>query len=126
MYPKIFTHRDDPRSQVVIANAEQEAQLPVEYLPPVAAGRVVSAADRTADLMLTDEYAALAAEREKLEQDRRELEDQRAALTAGYKNAMAELDVERAAMAADQAKAAPKDTETEAAPAKRGRPAKEA
>jgi hypothetical protein len=121
-YPKIFTHRNDHKSQVVIANAEQEAQLPPEYLPPVVgvSGQTVSGENRLTDAMLAPEYDALLAEREKLENDRAEfanlvaaaqkdaaqqhqqLADDRAALTAGYKDSMAKLEADRAKLDEDQ------------------------
>jgi hypothetical protein len=134
MYPKIFTHRNDHKSQVVIANAEQEAQLPDEYLPVVAvAGQAVSNADHAANAMLSPEYDALMEAREQLEQDRTDLanarahlEKDRAELTAGYKASVAKLDEERAAFEALR-HAAPVDIEAPAAaaPAKRTRAAKE-
>lgn len=115
MYPKTFTHRADPRSSVVVMNADQEAQLPAEYLPPVtgASGQTISGADHAANVMLSPEYDLLLAEREKLEQDRatfaelvaaaqkdhaadvQALADERAKLTAGYKESMAQLEADR-------------------------------
>lgn len=121
-YPKIFTHRNDHKSQVVIANAEQEAQLPPEYLPEVvgAGGQTISGADHAANVMLSPEYDALLAEREKLEADRatfaqlvadaqrdatkqmQDLTDERAKLTAGYKESMAQLEADRTALAVER------------------------
>lgn len=141
-YPKTFTHRDDHMSSVVVMNAEQEAQLPVEYLPAVTgeAGQTVSAADNAADVMLSPEYAAVLADREKIEQertalaeDRAQLEKQRAELTAGYKGAMDALEADRATLNAEiegfaktKAGEQPADEpESDAStPAKRGRPSK--
>jgi hypothetical protein len=121
-YPKTFTHRDDHMSSVVVMNADQESQLPVEYLPASTgeSGQTISGADKVADLMLSPEYAALLADREKLEQDRKEfaelvanaqreaaeqaqkLADDRAELTAGYKGAMDALNADRAKLEEDQ------------------------
>jgi hypothetical protein len=121
-YPKIFTHRNDHKSQVVIANAEQEAELPPEYLPPVVgvAGQTMTGENRLTEAMLSPEYDALLAEREKLEKDRAEfadlvaaaqkdaaqqhqqLADDRASLTAGYKESMAKLEADRAKLDEDQ------------------------
>lgn len=120
MYPKIFTHRHDSRQQVVIANAEQEAQLPAEFLPLSGA---TGTADSSAEVLLSTEYAALKAEREQLEADKAAMEADRATLTAGYKQAMADLEAEREQLAKDRAafeseKAAPAADE---APAKKGK-----
>jgi septal ring factor EnvC (AmiA/AmiB activator) len=149
-YPKIFTHRNDHKSQVVIANAEQEAQLPPEYLPEVvgAGGQTISGADHAANVMLSPEYDALLADREKLEQDRatfaqlvadaqrdasqqmQDLADERAKLTAGYKESMAQLEADRATLNADRQELEdqrqPADTGTtdQAAPAPAAGPAK--
>jgi len=128
-YPKIFTHRNDHKSQVVIANAEQEAELPPEYLPPVVgvAGQTMTGENRLTEAMLSPEYAALLADREKLEQDRTtfaglvadaqrdaaqqmaDLESGRAALqeerdelTAGYKASMQKFEADRAKLDEDQ------------------------
>lgn len=128
-YPKIFTHRNDHKSQVVIANAEQEAQLPAEYLPEVTgvSGQTISGADHAANVMLSPEYDALLAEREKLEKDRAEfaglvaaaqkdaaaqhqelaegrakLQADRDELTAGYKASMEKLEADRAKLDEDQ------------------------
>lgn len=91
MYPKIAINRNDNRQQVVVANAEQEAQLPDEFRPlhdaPGASGI---------------EYAELKAARAQLEADRLALEEDRAALTAGYQESMAELDADRAALKAER------------------------
>lgn len=154
-YPKVFTHRNDSKSQVVIANAEQEAELPPEYLPPVVivTGQTISGADHAANVMLSPEYDVLLAEREKLEADRLAVAEERAALekhradlTAGYKESVAQLDADRAALVEsqrqfDEEKAgaqpetapaedasgdagAPASTEAPAAPARRVRTAK--
>lgn len=128
-YPKIFTHRNDHNSKVVIANAEQEAQLPADYLPPVTlgdTGQTMSGADAATKAMLSPEYDALLADREQLEKDRTafaelvanaqqdaakqmadlqqariELEDQRDKLTEGYKASMAQLEADRATLGAE-------------------------
>lgn len=135
-YPKIFTHRNDHKSQVVIANAEQEAQLPPEYLPEVVgvSGQTISAADNAA-VVLSPDHEALLAEREKLEQDRatfaqlvadaqkdhadqqQALADERAKLTAGYKESMAQLEADRVAWEASKyAQASEGTTDTASAP----------
>lgn len=161
-YPKTFTHRNDHHSVVVVANAEQEAQLPDDYRPAVtgASGQTVDAADHATDVMLTPEYAQLMADREALEQARAEfaeheartrkeledgaqaLADDRAKLTAGYRESVAQLEADRAAWEAskhdqapegtgDTASAAPAtpaaaaDAPAATAPAKRVRTAKE-
>jgi hypothetical protein len=113
MYPKIFTNRHDSRQQVVIANAEQEAELPAEFLPPSGA---TGTADNSTDVLLSTEYAALKADREQLEADR-------VALTVGYKEAMAQLEADREQLEKDRAafeaeKAAPA---ADGAPAKKGK-----
>jgi hypothetical protein len=100
MYPKIFTHRHDSRQQVVIANAEQEAQLPAEFLPPSGAA---GTADNSTDALLSSEYASLKAEREQLDADKAALEADRATLTAGYKQAMADLEADREQLAKERA-----------------------
>lgn len=120
-YPKTFTHRDDHMSSVVVMNAEQESQLPVEYLPARTgvAGQTVSAADHAADVMLSPEYGALMAVREKLEHDRKEFAElvanaqreaaeqaqklaaDRKELTDGYKGAMEALAADRATLTAE-------------------------
>lgn len=127
-YPKIFTNRFDHKSQVVIANAEQEAQLPPEYLP-----QSVGVSIQPASSAGTDE--SLLSEREKLEQDRATfaqlvadaqrdasqqiqeladdraaLEKQRAELTEGYKASMAKLEADRAEWEASKHAQAPEGT----------------
>ena len=111
MYPKVCTHRNDHTSQVVVANAEQEAALPDEFRPAVTgtSGQTLAAADHAADVMLSPEYAAVLADREKLEADRldlakarAELEKDRHELTEGYKGAMAKLEADRAKLDEDQ------------------------
>lgn len=128
-YPKIFTHRTDHNSKVVIANAEQEAQLPADYLPPVTlgdTGHTMSGADAATKAMLSPEYDALLADREQLEKDRTEfaeltavaqkdaanqmadleaarteLQAERDKLTEGYKASVAQLEADRATLAAE-------------------------
>lgn len=128
-YPKIFTHRTDHNSKVVIANAEQESQLPADYLPPVIlgdTGQTMSGADAATQAMLSPEYDALLAERENLETERtkfaelvnkaqqdaaaqaKELADGRAQLqvdrdklTEGYKASVAQLEADRATLTAE-------------------------
>ena len=111
MYPKVCTHRNDHTSQVVVANAEQEAALPDEYRAAVTgtSGQTLAAADHAADVMLSTEYSAMLAGREKLEADRlelaqarAELEKDRAELTAGYKGAMEKLEADRVKLDEDQ------------------------
>jgi hypothetical protein len=137
-YPKTFTHRDDHNSSVVVMNAEQESQLPAEFLPAVVVGglsgstALVSAGDLAADVMLTPEYAQLLADREKLEQDRAEfaehvantmrdltadrntLDADRARLVEGYTADKAKQDADRIAL--DNERAAFELTKTGAAP----------
>lgn len=111
MYPKICTHRNDHTSQVVVANAEQEAALPDEYRDAVTgtSGQTIAAADHAADVLLSTEYSAVLADREKLEadrlalaSDRAALEKDRADLTAGYKASMEKLEADRAKLDEDQ------------------------
>lgn len=72
-YPKSFTSRLNHQATVVVANAEQEAQLPDEFRPPVVRdGVVVTASDNAADVMLTPEYGQMLAAREELERARAE------------------------------------------------------
>lgn len=104
-YPKIFTHRDNPHAQVTIASAEQEAQLPEEYLPATGEGRQAAPAD---DLMLSPEYSAFLEQKDILEQGRKdlvearaELEADRARLVNGYKADKAKLDEDRATLDAE-------------------------
>lgn len=108
MYPKICKSRFDHQSQVVVANAEQEAALPEEFQEQRTGGQ----SDAT-DVMLSPEYGAILAEREKLEKDRAEfaehmaaqekaLAEQRAELTAGYKASMEQLEADRAAWEASK------------------------
>lgn len=143
MYPKICTHRNDANSQVVVSNAEQEAQLPEEYRSAVvgSAGEILSSADHAADVMLSDEYAKILADREQLEadrlalaKDRAELEEQRANLTAGYKESMDKLEADRAEWEAAKGSQAPEGTtdnttaaaaDASTAPTKRTRTARE-
>lgn len=123
MYPKVFTHRDDHNSKVVIMNADQEAQLPAEYLPEGGA-RVSGETGGSAITLESD--STLMADREKLEQDRAEfaalvaaaqkdaaaqhqelaegrakLQADRDELTAGYKADKAKLDEDRATLDAE-------------------------
>lgn len=130
MYPKICKSRFDHRSQVVVANAEQEAALPEEFQEQRTGGQ----SDAT-DMMLSPEYGTILAEREKLEKDRsvfaqymaaseQDLADQRAELTAGYKASMEQLEADRAAWEDNKSAAAP--TGDDAAPKRGpGRPPKE-
>lgn len=98
-YPKTFTHCSNIHATVVVANAEQEAQLPDEYRPAVAgaSGTTVAAADHAADVMLSPEYAQLLADREKLEQDRAEFAEHVA-------NTMRDLTADRNTLDADRAR----------------------
>lgn len=118
MYPKICKSRFDHRSQVVVANAEQEAALPEEFQEQRTGGQ----SDAT-DMMLSPEYGTILAEREKLEKDRAEFAEHMAA----QEKALAELRrADRAAWEASKG-----DPDPEAQPAgeapKRGpgRPPKE-
>lgn len=147
MYPKVCTNRNDANSQVVVANAEQEAQLPDEYRSNVltGAGETISGADHAANVMLSPEYDKILADREQLEadrlalaQDRAALEEQRANLTAGYQESMDKLEADREQLDEDQrqfeaAKAGEQPTsdgatasaDTSPAPVKRTRTARE-
>jgi len=99
MYPKICTSRNDSRQQVVVANAEQEAALPEEFQPLSGS---TSTTGGFADVLLSPEYAALKADQAQLAADKLALEEERAALTAGYQESMAELDADRAALKAER------------------------
>jgi len=120
-YPKTFTHCSDHNSKVVVANAEQEAQLPAEYLPAVTAGgSTISAADQATNVLLSPEYSQLLADREALAAERAEfaehsaaerkalvglrekLEEDRKELVDGYKAAKEKLDADLAQLAADR------------------------
>lgn len=81
MYPKIFTHCSDHNSKVVVANAEQEAQLPAEFLPAVAgaSGSAISAADQATSVMLSPQYSQLLTDREALARERAEFAEHAAA-----------------------------------------------
>lgn len=149
MYPKICTSRHDHHSQVVVANAEQEAELPEEFRAAVVVGgTTMSAEDASTIAMLSPEYSALQADRENLERDRLDLAEAQAQLakdrhelTNGYKDAMGKLEADRAKhdedvrlfevtkageqpAAADKIADAPTDTST-STPAKRVRTAKD-
>jgi nicotinic acid phosphoribosyltransferase len=136
-YPKTFTHRDDHLSAVVVMNAEQESQLPAEFLPAVVVGgltgsSVMAASDLAADVMLTPEYAAMLTDRETLERDRTafaeyealtrsqlaadadKLAQDRANLVAGYTADKNKLDADRIAL--DQERAAFEAAKAGAAP----------
>lgn len=143
MYPKICTSRKDHTSKVVVANAEQEAELPEEY-QDVRAGQVGEASD----VLLSPAYDELLAAREQLEKDRadfaahmaeqeKSLSDRRDELTAGYRASVEDLKAGSAALDADiaewnkakeggQPDEPPADEQQEAdKPAKRTRVAKE-
>lgn len=119
-YPKSFTSRLNHQATVVVANAEQEAQLPDEFRPPVVRnGVVVTASDNAADVMLTPEYGQMMAAREYLERartefaeyeakTRKELDDTAQALRtdrnnliAGYTADKTKLDEDRARLDAE-------------------------
>lgn len=110
-FPMTLTHRSNPHAQVVVANAEQLAEIPAEYLPETVdgtpavvtaaaaipgvnldAGTVDSAEDterRQSLAEAVDEFTAhvqaeetrLAGMRDQIEQDRTTLREQTAALT---------------------------------------------
>jgi hypothetical protein len=151
-YPKIFSHRNDARSQVVVANAEQEAELPAEYLPEVVgvSGQTMSGADHAAAVLLSPAYDQVMAEREALERARTEfaalveksqkdlaeqaqkLADERAELTAGYKASVDKLAIDRDTLDHERAKMDEEKRQLQEgskpagdAPAKRTRTAKE-
>lgn len=135
-FPMILTHRDNPHAQVVVATAEQLAEMPAEYLPAdigtlpavvtaaaaipgvnldvAAAGNVAAdtaddAEGRQSLAEAVDEFTAhvqaeekrLAAIRDEIERDRRELSQQVAALNdreQALANDRTEFEAQRAAI----------------------------
>jgi hypothetical protein len=123
MYPKTCKSRFDAHSQVIVANAEQEAELPEEFRP-LSTGTGQTGGT---DVMLSPAYDDVLAAREKLEKDRAEfaqlvaaaqkdaaaqhqelaegrakLQADRDELTAGYKASMEKLEGDRAKLEEDQ------------------------
>ncbi len=111
-YPKTFTHRDDRNQKVVIANAEQEAELPAEYLPDGGAS-VAQSGDVLAEREKLErdrtEFAELVAasgkdaskQMQDLEEGRAKLQQDRDELTKGYKASMEKLEADRAKLDED-------------------------
>lgn len=114
-YPKIFTHFSNPNASVVVANADQEAELPDEYRPAEAS---------SIDIRLSPEYDQLKAGREQLEQDRANLIAGYTADKANLQAARERLNEEIAEWERIKAGETP-DTPEAMALVKRGRPAKE-
>lgn len=95
-FPMILTHRDNPHAQIVVATAEQLAEVPAEFLPPAgtAAPAVATAAAAIPGVSLG---AAEDAER------RQSLEEAVDEFTAHVQVETAKIDAARAQLDADRA-----------------------
>jgi hypothetical protein len=97
-FPMILTHRDNPHAQIVIATAEQLADVPEEFLPPggTAAPAVVTAAAAIPGVNL--DTAEDTERRQSLEEAVDEFTAHVQAETAKIDAAHAQLDADRAAL----------------------------
>lgn len=97
-FPMILTHRDNPHAQIVVATAEQLAEVPVEFLPPAstAAPAVVTAAAAIPGVNL--DTAEDAERRQSLEEAVDEFTAHVQAETAKIDAARVQLDADRAAL----------------------------
>lgn len=103
-FPMILTHRSNPHAQVVVANAEQLAEIPAEYLPETTgdAPAVVTAAaavpgvnfdtDTSTNITITDD----AERRQSLDEAVDEFTAHVQAETAKIDTARAQIDADRA------------------------------
>lgn len=107
-FPMTLTHRSNPHAQVVVANAEQLAEIPAEYLPEGVTGAqaVVTAAAAIPGVNLdagTDDNSAAIADdaerRQSLDEAVDEFTAHVQAETAKIDAARAQLDADRAALA---------------------------
>lgn len=121
IFPMVLTHRTDRSAQIVVANAEQLAEVPEEFQPPTTAPAIASAAipgvNLSAELAELDERrksldeavdeftAHVQTETDKLAALRRQIDTDRAELTAHR----AALDDERARWDAQKNSAQPPD-----------------
>lgn len=100
-FPMTLTHRDNPHAQVVVANAEQLAQMPEEYLPLTIGGTpaVVTAAAAIPGVNLDATRGATAEEAER----RQSLEEAVDEFTAHVQAETAKIDAARAQLEQDRA-----------------------
>jgi hypothetical protein len=104
-FPMTLTHRSNPHAQVVVANAEQLAEIPAEYLPEGVDGTpaVVTAAAAIPGVNLDagtgDNTAATADEAER----RQSLDEAVDEFTAHVQAETAKIDAARAQLDADRA-----------------------
>lgn len=97
MYPKTYVHRDNHHAQVVVANAEQEAELPAGFILHATHGSAPSPADELAKL--EQARAALAADRAAFDDERAKFEALRAHSTSEINAIADELETERQKLA---------------------------
>jgi hypothetical protein len=104
-FPMILTHRDNPHAQVVVATAEQLAEIPAEYLPGGvdSAPAVVTAAAAIPGVNLNagsaDHSASIAADAER----RQSLDEAVDEFTAHVQAETAKIEAARAQLDADRA-----------------------
>jgi hypothetical protein len=93
MYPKTFVHRENHHAQVVVANAEQEAELPPDFVLHASHGPALDPA--AARAQLEQERAALAAERAALAEERASFDAMQQGATNDLNLIADELEAER-------------------------------
>jgi hypothetical protein len=99
-FPMTLTHRSNPHAQVVVANAEQLAEIPAEYLPETVDGTpaVVTAAAAVPGVNLDTAIADDAERRQSLDEAVDEFTAHVQAETAKIDAARAQLDADRATL----------------------------
>lgn len=130
MYPKICTHRNDPLSQVVVANEDQYLSLPEEYRNSDFDYQSDAEDDSLDPDVLSEMHDKLHADRAQLVKDQKAFSDDLEKAKADFRAERAALDAERAQFELEKAEFNAAQDDKEDIPGQvsrpRGRPRKDA